>query len=222
MDDDGRPADSECFNEIIKIVSPNDIYKKEPIFVNSLVTHDPEMKKISFPLDGKIFDADEAAHMAENGFLKGFSSPFNGTVVNKLLAEKIGFPRGEFFIRYDEVDYYLKAKKIGAFLGIAVNSRYYHPATSVLEEKKVFGRCFINCYEAGWKEYYKTRNLFTMKFEQGSSFIRAYISYRLYLFGLSVFKIKNRKRIKKFIKKGFYDAKRKRLGKIVEPGVEQL
>ena len=216
MDDDGRPFDEKCFEAALKTIpyqTPNDSI---PIFINSLVQKDEVF--ISFPLEGKIRLVNDAIKMSNDGFLKGYSSPFNGTFINKDLVDIIGLPRGEFFIRFDEVDYYYKARDCGSFMGVAVNSHYYHPSTPEYEEKRFLGLVFRNGYEAPWKEYYKMRNLTVLERERGKTAFKSYISCKIYLFGLLLFKFKDRKTLKRFIKQGYIDANKHKMGRTILPG----
>ena len=84
------------------------------------------------------------------------------------------------------------------------------------------GFTFVNSYEAPWKEYYKTRNLVVLNKDLGRPKIKLFFRNQLYLFGTHLFRIKNRKNLKKFIRKGYRDAMNNRMGKVVEPGQAKL
>ena len=220
MDDDGRPMDNQCFQKVVDIIPFTSSNDALPIFVNSLVIENDD--DITFPFDGKISKVKDALEKSQDGFLFGFGSPFNGTFINKKLIDIIGFPRADFFIRFDEYDYYLRAKRIKAYLGVAVYSKYYHPSTADYQKKRFMGFTFVNSYEAPWKEYYKTRNLVVLNKDLGRPKIKLFFRNQLYLFGTHLFRIKNRKNLKKFIRKGYRDAMNNRMGKVVEPGQAKL
>ena len=68
--------------------------------------------------------------------IKGTCNPFNGTLVNNVLVEKIGFPNEKFFIRFDEIDYYRRSLRANAFVATVVDSIYYHPSTPNVKLEK--------------------------------------------------------------------------------------
>ena len=216
MDDDGRPFDKDTFMNLIDSLPSNLDLNTTPMFVNSVVMKDKI--NLTFPLNKKIATLHDLLEISNNNILLNRANPFNGTFINKSLIEKIGFPRGDFFIRYDEIDYYLKAKQCNAYIATIINSLYYHPSTFDFIEKKFLFIKFLNDYESGWKEYYKTRNYTRLRLEQGDSKMKVWMRYKFRIIGLSVFKIKDRKKLKLFMKKGFKDALNNNMGKIVNPG----
>lgn len=213
MDDDGKPLYSNTFENLIRFV-PDNI--TEPLFLNCLVVNDKE--ELSFGLGNECKTIIDAKQISKNGLVHALCNPFNGTFINKALVNKIGYPRGDFFIRFDEVDYFKRSLKSNAFVGTVVDSLYYHPSTSSMIAKKLFGKTFINEYESPWKEYYKMRNSLILARENGTSRIRCFLKYKKYLFGMLLFKINDRKLLKRFIKRGYKDAMIKKTGKIINPG----
>ncbi|MCS7232289.1 MAG: glycosyltransferase, partial [Elusimicrobiota bacterium] len=53
--------------------------------------------------------------------------PFNGFLVSREVVEKIGFPKSEFFIQCDDVEYSWRAIKNGYKLRIYKNAKFFHP-----------------------------------------------------------------------------------------------
>lgn len=218
MDDDGYPYDKDCFLNVINSMSDENF--KDPIFVNSAVVYSEN--DLTFP-QNELKTIDKLKEKSVNNFYEGYVSPFNGTFINKKLVELIGYPREEFFLRYDEADYYYRAKRRGVFLGTIVNSIYFHPNTvKKRETKKLFGLSFNNEYEVGWKEYYKVRNNYRIQIENGTSALIIYLKYLKYVFGLYIFNINDKKNIKQFIKLGYKDAMNNKLGKRIQPGQKSI
>lgn len=153
MDDDGRPYNDQCFENLFLSIIESDYNK--PIMINSMVIQNES--KLTFGL-GKIEFIEEAYKKAENGIVTGIINPFNGTLISRKLVETIGYPNKDFFIKGDEVDYYARAIKATAVVHTAVNSLYYHPAPPNMKQKKFFGKSMYVYAEASWKEYYNVRN----------------------------------------------------------------
>lgn len=218
MDDDGYPYNNDCFLNIINNLTDDKF--EHPLFINSVVLYNEN--DLTFPRDDlKTIDA--LKNESVSNFYEGYVSPFNGTFINKKLVDLIGYPRKEFFLRYDEADYYYKAKNNGVYMGTILDSIYYHPNTvNKRESKIIFGFQFNNEYEAGWKEYYKVRNNFRIQIENGVSFLTIYLKYIKYVLGLYIFKIEDKKNIKQFIKSGYRDAINNKLGKRVQPGQKSM
>ena len=214
MDDDGYALNEYTFESVMDYID-NSVEIEKPFFINSMVVCNDE--NITFPYEGVIKTRKEAVDLSVEGFLEGYGSPFNATFVNRQLIDKIGFPRGDFFIRYDEVDYFFKAKSINAHVGVVTDSLYFHPETSKYEEKFVLGKLFINDYEKGWKEYYKTRNSIILYRELEESGLRLLKNSIKRIVGLYVFGVSNKMEITKYIIKGTFDAFRNKTGKVVNP-----
>ena len=85
------------------------------------------------------------------------SNPFNGTLISRELVSDIGYPKKEFFIKGDEVDYKQRALDAGAYVGTVTEAKYIHPRPETVE-KTVLGVKVPFFVEAPWKEYYAARN----------------------------------------------------------------
>lgn len=220
MDDDGYAINEYTFENVINKI-PNYIFEEnKAIFLNSLVLCND--KTVSFPFNGILKERRKVIEMALNGILYNQGSPFNSTFINKTLVDTIGFPRGEFFIRFDEADYFDRAINCNSLVGVVTDSLYYHPAASEYEIKLFCGKEFYNDYEAGWKEYYKTRNSFILKLEKGVKKSRLFFKYLYRVIGIFVFDINNKSCLIKFITRGYKDAIKRRVGKVVLPGQSSI
>lgn len=146
MDDDGWPRDEYALQYLMEACPAfNDID-----ILNSLVT-DYDGDKLSFGL-GKY---SSKAQIKET-YVIGLNNPFNGTLVPRDLVTKIGFPRKEFFLGYDETEYMARCKKYGGNTITVVSSQYYHP-THKYNTKVFLGKTFT-VPNFGWRYYYRLRN----------------------------------------------------------------
>lgn len=214
MDDDGYPLNEDTVKNLVSKIS----VINPLIMLNSLVLCDKE--KLSFGFGPNYSTKSEVAEHQVNGVVEGMINPFNGTLISRELYEEIGSPNGKFFIRGDEQEYQLRASEAGAYIATVIDSLYYHPSFSSKESRKFLGKDFINSYDAPWKEYYGIRNM-TYALRQRSKF-RAYKRYIALLLGLSLFKVANRKNLKKFIKLGYKHGKKGILGKTILPGQDKI
>lgn len=210
MDDDGRPFDSDTVSTIINYIIKNEIKSSDLYLINSLVTFDGN--RLSFSLFSKDYINELTP---KNGALFGEANPFNGTMLSNGLIKKIGYPNSDFFIKGDEVDYMLRAKKNGASIITLMNSLYYHPTPFPSSRKRFLWKKIYYYVEAPWKEYYSMRNK-TYSLIKNGLYIKIYFNYIKRL--LIVRKCKcNKKEVIKMIKKGFKDGKRGILGPTIRP-----
>ena len=219
MDDDGRPMDDCTFANAMDVIKRDTVINR-PFLLNSIVLRDD--KNVTFPYMGTIRTYEEMKKLSRNLVAEGYCSPFNGTFLNRLLVDSIGYPIVEFFIKFDEIEYFQRSCKSGAYVGVIINSRYYHPAISNYETKKVLGKTFTNNYEAPWKEYYSFRNSQYLNLRNGDPKIKVYLRYLLRIFGMYLFNIPDKKNNKDFLHAGMIDAFNGKLGKNVEPGQKTM
>jgi len=85
---------------------------------------------------------------------------FVGILVNKKAIEKIGYPKEEFFIHHDDVEYCIRLRKVGKIL-LVPNSIIIHKKAAKKGISKIFfGKKFVRVlYNKFWLRYYGIRNL---------------------------------------------------------------
>ena len=155
MDDDGRPKNAKTLEELITFILQNG-YENSPFIVNSLVCCDDLNLSFGLIENGIIKYRIEEL---EKDVIEGFINPFNGTMISKYLIDKIGYPRGDYFIKGDEVEYFRRCKSNNVPIFTISTSLYYHPSpNSNLKKKRFFKKEILNNIEAGWKEFYSMRN----------------------------------------------------------------
>lgn len=79
-------------------------------------------------------------------------APFCGFLVNRTLVEDVGYPRGDFFARFEDYEYCLRIRARGVPVFVDPRSRMVHP----LGERNEAGHVVTR--DAAWKAYYDMRN----------------------------------------------------------------
>jgi rhamnopyranosyl-N-acetylglucosaminyl-diphospho-decaprenol beta-1,3/1,4-galactofuranosyltransferase len=144
---------------------------------------------------------------------------FVGILVSRQAIEKIGFPRAEFFIHNDDLEYSLRLRKIGKILLIS-NSVINHKeaAKSQISKKFLWKRSDRKPIEATWISYYGPRNLIVILNENYRNKFILYMkilkNYFKQFISILVFDDYKFKRIK-LLTKSYSDGVMKKLGKRV-------
>jgi rhamnopyranosyl-N-acetylglucosaminyl-diphospho-decaprenol beta-1,3/1,4-galactofuranosyltransferase len=157
MDDDGRPMDNECFNNLFLIIRKLGLSENDSVLANSLVLFKDNLLSFGLHKMETTFEIEKSGKLID-GIVKDMTNPFNGTLISRKLIETIGYPNKDFFIRGDEVDYEERAIKSGANVFTVYGSKYYHPKNLKMRKKKFFGHEMYVCVDEPIKEYYSTRN----------------------------------------------------------------
>lgn len=212
MDDDGRPFNADCFNNIKEHIIRCGYESSDLYLLNSVVMSDN--KWLSFGLD-HMETIDEVKPFVNNNEIKDKVNPFNGTWLSNGLVKEIGFPNEDFFIKGDENDYIRRSYAVGAYVASIANSFYFHPRSNGYEKKKVFGKEMYVYVEAPWKEYYSARN-YTYSYLQFGKKNDAILFCIKRIYCCLVCKCKKNQVIKMIIK-GYYDGKKGILGPTVRP-----
>ena len=90
-------------------------------------------------------------------------APFCGFLVNRALVTEVGYPRGDFFARFEDYEYCLRIRERGVPVFVDPKSRMVHP----LGERNPKGHVVTR--DAPWKAYYDMRNrVFTTVHIRGS------------------------------------------------------
>lgn len=213
MDDDGRMADEQTMEILYraarKLYDENRGERK--LFVNALVQ---KGELLSFKID-HMYTVVEAMMAAKNGLIEGAANPFNGTLISRELVSDIGYPKKEFFIKGDEVDYKQRALDAGAYVGTVTEAKYIHPRPETVE-KTVLGVKVPFFVEAPWKEYYAARN-FTYMYKL-QEWYKGILFELIFVKLLAVISLKCKKmETIKMLFKGVYDGWKGNLGVKVKP-----
>ncbi len=213
MDDDGRMADEHTMEILYraarKLYDENRGERK--LFVNALVQ---KGELLSFKID-HMYTVVEAMMAAKNGLIEGAANPFNGTLISRELVSDIGYPKKEFFIKGDEVDYKQRALDAGAYVGTVTEAKYIHPRPETVE-KTVLGVKVPFFVEAPWKEYYAARN-FTYMYKL-QEWYKGILFELIFVKLLAVISLKCKKmETIKMLFKGVYDGWKGNLGVKIKP-----
>jgi len=160
MDDDVIPTPT-CLENLIKHASPNriiaplrwgsdgQVFENEPIRLN--------MSNPFKSIWGKIIDKS----MASMDFIPAEGLTFEGPLMPRALAEKIGPPEFSFFIHADDTEYMLRARAAGAEMGLVPSARL----------DRMLAAPDIN-KEFSWKHYYIIRNIIALDILHGNAAVR--------------------------------------------------
>jgi len=147
MDDDGKP-DINALKNLFKTLKINQNIK----VLNCIVLNKNNPKETAFPIPiKKHFGRYEHTYFLQkiklssrNGLFP-WGCFFNGVLINSEVVKKIGYPKKEFFIWGDEVDYFFRVKKEYEVY-IDLKAKHYHPKNRASNK------------EFSWKSYYVFRN----------------------------------------------------------------
>ena len=154
MDDDGLP-DPDCLDTLLAYDHLD--------FWGPVVVDEERPERLVFPIrlpggTRVVHDTAAVERAAADGLLRDVLIPFNGVLVTRALAERIGYPREEFFIWGDDHEYRLRAERAGARIATVAAARVRHPAVGELGTPMMFGRTTYNHSPSDLKHYCMARN----------------------------------------------------------------
>jgi len=128
---------------------------------------------------------------------------FVGILVNREAIAKIGYPKKEFFIHHDDVEYCIRLRKVGKILLISDSVIVHKEAAKKGIYKKFLWKKSLRIpYEKLWLSYYGVRNLTWLGKKYGSNKFNFYSglikSYLRKVIGILLFDDNKLKRIKFF------------------------
>lgn len=83
---------------------------------------------------------------------------FVGPLIKRSVIEKIGFPRVDFFISADDIEYALRIKNAGLRSLCVLSAIFHHDYGGQTVKVKRLGRTSIRSTQPAWKNYYNIRN----------------------------------------------------------------
>jgi rhamnopyranosyl-N-acetylglucosaminyl-diphospho-decaprenol beta-1,3/1,4-galactofuranosyltransferase len=122
LDDDGY-AEPKCLDVLLNSIINNKFDVVSPLNIsieNNLETANPYI----FGIRKEV----SVSKIQRKDFWMNKAQFYNGMLINKHLVERIGFPKKELFLRGDEMDYYYRAKRSGARIGLVPNAIFFHPS----------------------------------------------------------------------------------------------
>lgn len=97
------------------------------------------------------------AQLTEND-INGCNLTFVGFFIPREIVSRIGYPRGDLFVYYDEHDYCLRMKEAGYHIQGVLDSIVEHPYIMPDNKRCLFGRLVDVPVMPTWKMYYWMRN----------------------------------------------------------------
>lgn len=185
MDDDGLP-DPSCLARLLAAA------EERPLdFWGPLVVDEAAPQRLVFPIrlpggTRVVRDVAAAERAASDGVVDGIVIPFNGVLITRDLVERIGLPRGEFFIWGDDHEYRLRAEAHGARIATVVGARVEHPSIGELGTPMMFGRTTYNHTPSDLKHYCMARNnLVNLREYRGWPHVLAFVVKTLWFYSLT-------------------------------------
>ena len=216
MDDDAEPA-LDSIERLENYFNIPEIVGVCPVVINSMKMiedhslHRGWMKTYD---RGQIVRGIGAEDMMGYGAIEIDHCSFVGLCFKANIIEKIGLPKKEFFIHYDDLEYSARIRKMGKILLVKDSQIMHKEAANVnnTKEVKIFGRASTRViYEKLWLQYYGYRNLIWL-FNNGIIEINYIIKIKILidhlrkLIGVIIYDDKKIQRLK-FWNNAYYDGK---------------
>ncbi|WP_324682448.1 glycosyltransferase family 2 protein [Bibersteinia trehalosi] len=155
MDDDGLP-DIDCLENLLP-------YATENSYIGPLVLNINKPNELTFtlrlPKSKTVLSDIQDIHKAQfKDIIPDIVMPFNGILFSRRLVSNIGFPRKEFFIWGDDIEYTWRARKAGYDIATITEAKFYHPKEATLGTPMFFNLLKFNDTESKLKLYCMCRN----------------------------------------------------------------
>ncbi|MDR3137328.1 MAG: glycosyltransferase [Tannerellaceae bacterium] len=131
MDDDGIPAE----DGLEQLLAGAHTHHLD--YANALVVSIQDRHSLSFGWERVRRTMDD---FTDVDIIPNVANPFNGTLINRRIPEKIGFIKKEMFILGDEMEYLYRSLSNGFSVATVAKSIHYHPS-----EKGKLGLVFPGC-----------------------------------------------------------------------------
>ena len=122
LDDDGY-AEPKCLNDLLNSMIRNGFDVVSPINI-SIEDHSETANPYIFSIRKVV----NVLRIQRKDFWVNKAQFYNGMLISNKLVKLIGLPRKELFLRGDEMDYYYRAKKSGAKIGLVTKAIFFHPS----------------------------------------------------------------------------------------------
>ena len=116
MDDDGVPTPNQ-----LEVLYDFTLKYKEAKVLNALVVDKDNHSRLSFMFGDWDFAKTQTVEYVN------IISPYNGTLINREVFEKVGFTKKEMFIWGDEIEYAMRIGNAGYQVYTPTKAIHYHP-----------------------------------------------------------------------------------------------
>lgn len=166
MDDDGYPAE-DCLEKLYKTLHQEKLDAISPLQINI-----NDHNQLAFPVwVNKKQIRGHVDQIPKDTFLEKEANLFNGLLMHRSVALKVGLPRKEFFIRGDEVEYTKRFLKNNIKFGTLSSAKFYHPSDDTERVSCLFGQMVIRDAHSDFKNYYMFRNRAVAFIEDGNTLL---------------------------------------------------
>ncbi|HOP95653.1 MAG TPA: glycosyltransferase family 2 protein [Dictyoglomaceae bacterium] len=177
MDDDAEPRE-DALEKLSKYFD-NDALSalaSSVVLTNGIISYNHRRSHINsnqnYPLSQKPLEL----RAYENLYVEIDMASFVGILVNRRAIEKIGYPRKEFFIHHDDVEYCIRLRQVGKILLIPDSVIIHKEASNAGIKKSFMGRKSLRTpYDKFWLNYYSNRNLVWLGRQYPTSKINFYL-----------------------------------------------
>lgn len=153
MDDDGIP-DNDCLGELVKFIradnyiGPLVLDIDNPLNLTFTLRLPNTNKVLSNLNDIKQFDK----------VIPNIVMPFNGILFSRNVVGKIGFPKKDYFIWGDDMEYTWRAAKSDIDICTVISAKFFHPREKTLGSPMFFNLLKFNDTDSKIKLYCMCRN----------------------------------------------------------------
>ncbi|HEX8465772.1 MAG TPA: glycosyltransferase family 2 protein [Abditibacterium sp.] len=158
MDDDGTPA-PDCLERLLKAKTGDEAEVLVP------VQRDSGGRPYGVQIWDKFYVEVTPQIIAGERPARGeYLFAFVGPLVSRGVVEKVGLPRREFFIWFDDYEFCLRLQsELGACVELVPDADFHHDLGGKTREVRLLGRKSLRNESPAWKTYYGSRNhLFTV------------------------------------------------------------
>jgi GT2 family glycosyltransferase len=210
MDDDGRPA-PDCLQILLEHGKASAVVAPVQREASGRQYGIGTWRGIYADATPALVEKGEAA---EGRYLFAFVGP----LIHRAVVDRVGLPRAEFFIWFDDYEYALRLHEHPEIAVIAVpRAQFFHELGGTSRTVRLLGRRAVRSDQPAWKTYYGTRNhLWTvLRTRRSARDLSWFLLHQAWLLaGDVVFEKDRRKRVQMRLR-GIRDGALGRMGKRV-------
>lgn len=153
MDDDGVPGDRSCLASLLATASD-----EKADLVSPLILDIDQPDRLAFPIRQCGRTRFTAATLQDTRLIDDFAHLFNGALIDTRVFQRIGLPDPRLFIRGDEVEFMLRARRAGLRILTDRRVTFLHPSCGPEVHPILGGRFYAMVPNDATKCFYQFRN----------------------------------------------------------------
>jgi len=176
MDDDAEPKE-DAVEELDKYFNEDNLsaLASSVVLTNGVISYSHrgsiDLNRV-FPLLQKPLEPKSYS----NNYVEIDMASFVGILVNRKAIEKVGYPKREFFIHHDDVEYCIRLRQAGKILLVPDSVIVHKEAAKRGIAKSFMGRKSLRVpYDKFWLNYYGMRNLVWLGKQYSTSKVNFYL-----------------------------------------------